>query len=212
MAALTPRTFAARHPRLYRLAMRGAADGVRRHGLLPAAEIARRAGHDLRPVPRPAALPLTLPDGTPAVLTDNAPLSFAKLAPVLEDGLTPRDWMAMLNARVFLWPDRALGLGNLGARRRLGYDSEWQVFDTAGLLAAAWDRAEIAPINTGSTVRQPTRRGLATFAPLAGMDFAAWRRARRDAGVVQGLDAPKEVTIRGPVPGAGDHLIAVEAA
>ena len=209
---MTPKGFAALYPCLYRLAMRGAAEGVRRHGLLTAEEIARRAGHDLRPERRPRAVPLTLPDGTAAVLTDNAPLSFAKLAPVLDDGLTPGDWMAMLNARVFLWPDRALGLGNLEARRKLGYESEWHVFDTAGLLGAAWDRAEIAPINTGSTVRQPTRRGLSTFAPLNGMDFDAWRRARREAGVVKGLDAPKEVTIRKSVPEAGAHLIAVEPA
>ncbi|PRY93359.1 hypothetical protein BCF33_2227 [Hasllibacter halocynthiae] len=209
---MTPGAFAARHPRLYRLAARGAAEGVRRHGLLPAAELARRAGADLPPERRPRAVPLRLPDGTAAVLTDNAPLSLARLARVLDDGLCPADWMRMLNARVFLWPARPLGLGNLNARRRLGYESEWQVFDTLGLLSPVWDRAEIAPINTGATVRAPARRGLATFAPLAGLDFAAWRRARREAGTRKGLDTPKEVTVRGAIPDAGAHLLAVEPA
>lgn len=209
---MTPQALAARHPRLYRLAMRGASEGIRRHGLLPAAELARRAGRPLPAERRPGAVPLALPCGTVAVLTDNAPLSFGKLARVLDDGLAPADWMAMLNARVFLWPDRALGQGNLKARRRLGYESEWQVFDTLGLLAPVWDRAEIAPINTGSTIHAPPRRGRSTFAPLAGLDFAAWRAARRDAGIKKGLDTPREVTVRGAVPQAGRHLLAIEPA
>lgn len=192
--------------------MRGAAEGVRRHGLLPAADLARRAGHAL-PLPRRArAQALALPDGTRAILTDNSPLSLTKLAGVLDDGLTPEDWLAMLNARVFLWPDPKLAQGNLSTRRRLGYDSEWHVYDTVKLLAPVWDRAEIAPINSGATLRKPTRRGHATFAPLAGLDYQSWRRARRDAGRVQSLDSVKEVTIRGAAPDAAAALIEVTAA
>ncbi|MBM2575327.1 hypothetical protein JQC91_03325 [Jannaschia sp. Os4] len=209
---MTPTAFAARHPTLWRLAMRGAHEGIRRHGLLTAAQIAERADIALPRTPRPTALHATLPDGTPVAITDNSPLSFAKLAPVLDDGLTPEDWLAMLNDRVFLWPERRLGEGNLRARRRLGYESEWQGYDTAALLTLVWDRAEIAPINTGATIRRPTRRGRATFAPLAGLDWQAWRRARRDRGEVQGLDTPKEVTVRGGIPGAGAALRVVEAA
>lgn len=202
---MTPEAFAARHPRLWRLAARGAADGVRRHGLLPAAELARRAGVALPDTPRPGPVDLTLPDGTPVRITDNRPLSFAKLAPALDDGLTPEAWLAMLNARVFLWPDRRLGEGNRRARARLGYDSEWHGYDTAALLGPVWDRAEIAPINSGSTVHRPARRGLATFAPLDGLDWAAWRRRRGRAAP----DVVKEVTIRGGAPHAGAALAVV---
>ena len=203
---MTPDAFAERHPRLWRLAQRGAAEGVRRHGLLTAARAAAMAGVDLPAAPRPGPLDVTLPDGTPVRITDNLPLSFRALAPVLDDGLTPADWLAMLNDRVFLWPDRALGAGNLAARARLGYESEWQCYDTARLLAPVWDRAEIAPINTGSTLRRPARRGLASFAPLAALDWEAWRRAR-------GRSAPdrvKEVTVRGGATNAGEALVAVE--
>ena len=206
---MTPEAFAARLPRLYRLSAAGSAASIRRHGLLCAASLARRAGHALPDRRRPAALDLVLPDGTPVRITDNAPLSEARLARVLDDGLTPADWMAMLNARVFFWPSRSAGLGNLAARTRLGYASEWHVFDTARLLAPAWDRAEIAPFNTGATVHVPPRRGRATFAPLADLDFAEWRGRRRAAGVKKGLDAIAEVTVRGDLPEAGDALLEV---
>ena len=145
---------------------------------------------------------MTLPDGIRVRITDNLPLSFRALAPVLDDGLHPRDWLAMLNDRVFLWPDPRLGAGNLAARKRLGYESEWQRYDTLVLLAPVWDRAEIAPINTGSTVRRPARRGRATYAPLASVDWDVWRWARGRASP----DTVKEVTIRGGAPNAGSAL------
>jgi hypothetical protein len=205
---MTPEAFAARHPRLYRLAFADSADPIRRHSLLCARSLAALAGHPLADARRATALALTLPCGTPVRITDNAPLSERRLGAILDDGLTPRDWMAMLNARVFFWPDRAAGAGNLKARRKLGYASEWHVFDTLTLLAPAWDRAEVAPFNTGATVRAPPHRGRGTFAPLATLDWEAWRRARR----THGLDAAREVTVRGDLPGAGDALFAVEPA
>ena len=209
---MTPNAFAERHPRLWRLSARGSADPIRRHGLRTARSLARLAGHDLADARRAAALRLTLPDGTPVQITDNAPLSEARLAAILDDGLTPADWMAMLNDRVFFWPDRRRGEANLRARRALGYDSEWHVFDTARLLAPAWDRAEIAPFNTGATVRGAPRRGRDTFAPLDGLDLAAWRARRRDRGVKAGLDDVAEVTVRGDLPQAAAALLTVEPA
>ena len=205
---MTPDAFAALHPRLHRLAMPGAHEGIRRHGLLTPVQIAERTGVALPTTPRREAIPVTLPDGTPVTITDNRPLSFRALAPVLDDGLTPAAWLAMLNDRVFFWPHRGLGAGNLKARARLGYGSEWQTYDTRALLAPVWNRAEIAPINTGSTVRAAARRGRASFAALDGLDYDAWRRARGR----KGLDAVKEVTVRGGVPDAGAALVGVEPA
>lgn len=205
---MTPKLFAEMHPRLYRLAMADAHVGIARHGLLTAQDAADRAGEPLPETPRPTALKMTLPDGTPIWITDNRPLSFTKLAPVLDDTLTPQDWFAMLNTRVFFWPDRKTGAGNLKARLSRGYDSEWQVYDTEKLLSPVWDRAEIAPINTGATIHQPARRGLATFAALDGLDFQAWRRSRGK----RSPDVVKEVTVRGSIPDAGGALLSTEPA
>ena len=206
----TPERFAARFPRLWRLAERGSHEGIRRHGLLTAAEAAARAGHGLRPERRPGFVELTLSDGTPVVISDNIPLSEKRLSGALEDGLSVADWIERLNARAFFWTDRSSGEAHLAARTRLGRRSEWQKYETLGLLRSCWERAEIAPFNTGSTVRVAVKRGSSTFAPLDGLDYEAWRRARRERGLKKGLDSPREVTVRGGVPEAGRFLRGVE--
>ncbi|WP_298438079.1 hypothetical protein [uncultured Jannaschia sp.] len=104
---MTPEAFADRFPILWRVSQPGSAEGIRRHGLLTAAQIGARTGVDLAGRrARPVAA--TLPDGTPITITDNGPLSLRKLATKLEDGLTPEAWLAMLNDRVFFWPDRRI--------------------------------------------------------------------------------------------------------
>ena len=203
---MTLESFAVMHPRLYRLSMVGSSDGVRRHGLLTAAEAAGLANEKLPLTPRREARFLTLPDGTEVAVTDNKPLSFKKLATVLDDQITPHEWLSMLNERVFFWPDRKLGEGNMKARLNLGYQSEWQVYDTRLLLANVWSFVEIAPINSGSTVHNPARRGRATFAPLKGLDYQKWRWSRG----LSKMDIIKEVTVRGSIPHAGKALVSVE--
>jgi hypothetical protein len=88
----------------------------------------------------------------------------------------------------------------------MGLGVEWHRCDTLALLAPVRDRAEIAPFDTGATVRLPPRRGRDSFAPLDGLDWDAWRRRRREAGVKKGLDGVHEVTVRGGVAHAGKAL------
>ncbi|MFO6465260.1 DUF7002 family protein [Jannaschia sp. KMU-145] len=205
---MTPEAFAARIPVLWRVSEPGSAEGIRQHGLLTAGQIGARTGIDMT-ARRPRPVRSNLPDGTPITITDNGPLSLRKLATKLDDGLTPEAWLAMLNDRVFFWPDRGIGANNAKARAKMGLGVEWHGFDTRALLGPVWDRAEIAPFNTGATVHDTPRRGRATFAPLKGLDWEAWRRARRDAGIKTGLDVVREVTVRGGVPHAGEALMQV---
>ena len=158
-------------------------------------------------MPRRHSLPVTLPDGTAVVITENR-LSCAKLSDALDDDLTPSDWLKMLNNRVFFWPSPHFGEQHLNSRLKLGFACEWQVYDTLRLLRPVWARAEIAPINTGSTLRKPARRGLATFAPLDGLDYPAWRKSRGNASP----DMIKEVTVRGSLAHAGTALLSTEPA
>ena len=196
---MTPAALAALHPRLTHYAEAGAHRSIRARGLLPAATLAPHL--DLA-APRPH--PVVLPGD--AVLSDNSPLLGPGLSRCLTGGLTPEDWLRILNDRVFLWADDRDSAGFVRARLRLGRPTERLTFDTERLLAPVWARAEITPINSGSAIRRPAPRGRETFAPLAGLDYEAWRRARP----TKGLDRVREVAVPGGIPDAGAALIEIE--
>ncbi|MBX9700164.1 MAG: hypothetical protein K2X74_12060 [Acetobacteraceae bacterium] len=206
---MTPEELAALHPRLFHLTTPGAWPTIAARGLLSTAALValfelpteRRAA--LTGQRRPAEVPLRHPAHGLAVLNDNLPLSEAALAGCLDDGLTPADWLGMLNARVFFWADEA-GLARLvGARMNRGRAREVLVFDTLPLARAHAERLELCPINSGATLRRPARRGLSTFTPLGAMSHAEWRRRR-------GMSAPDrilEVAVRDGVPDIARFLV-----
>ena len=207
---VTPEELAARHPRLYHITTPGAWPLIARHGLLPTAALLDLFGLDparreaLVSRRRPESVPLRHPSLGDVLITDNLPLSEAALARCLDDGLAPADWLRMLNARVFFWADRARLDALLNARLNRSRPREVLTFDTLGLARAHAARMEICPINSGSTIRKPARRGLATFTPLPAMEYRDWQRRRGARDVVV------EVTVPGGVPDAARHLIARE--
>lgn len=211
---MTPEELAAIVPRLYHLTAPDAVHGIRARGLLTPEAIADRAGLDaearerLLARRRPKEVRLEA-GGERYVVNDNAPLFTDKLAAVLQDGLAPADWLAMLNARTFFWADERFARSLRAARNNRDRPRALLVLDTLSLARAHGDRMELCPINSGATLHTPPPRGLATFAPLGDLDYDAWRRARRERGEKKGLDAIKEVTVRGGVPHAVDHLIEV---
>lgn len=204
---MSPEDLAALHPRLYHLTDPCALPNILRHGLLPTRDLltlfevptAERVAIEGRR--RPAGVALAHPVHGRAVITDNLPLSEAALASCLDDGLAPADWLAMLNGRVFFWPDEA-GLGRLlDARLNRGRDRLVLVLDTLSLARRHAARIELAAINTGSTIRRPARRGLSTFTPLGRHGYQAWRRLRG------GRDRIREVTVVGGVGAVAEHLV-----
>lgn len=207
---MTPEDLAARHPRLYHVTSPGAWPRIARDGLLPPARLldlyeadATTRAAVLRR--RPAEVTLRHPALGEAVVMDNLPLDEAKLAPFLDDGLAPSDWLAILNERTFFWTSQA-DLDRLrGARAYRGRERLLLVADTLSLARAHAERIEIAPFNTGSTLYVPTRRGRSAFTSLGRHDFDAWSRLR-------GLSRPdriKEVTVRGGVPDIAAHILDV---
>lgn len=204
---LTPEELAARHPRLFHLTSPEAWPGIQRHGLLPTSALltlfevpeAERAAIERRR--RPSAVTITHPVRGRAVMTDNVPLSEAALAGCLDDGLSPADWLLLLNKRVFFWPDEAT-LGALaGARLNRGRERLVLVFDTLGLVRSCFEQVELSAINTGATMRKPARRGLATFTPISAHSYEAWRRLRGR------LDRVKEVSVVGGVTEVERYLV-----
>jgi len=204
---MTPEDLAGRHPRLFHVTSPGAWESIARHGLLPACDLValfapdRAPRDDLLATRRPVEVVLDHPLHGQAILNDNLPLSERALAACLDDGLGARDWLRLLNQRVFFWSDESGLQRLLGARLNRGRPREVLVFDTLALVAAHADRVEISPINSGATIRRPARRGLATFTPLDAMTYAAWRRRRGR------LDRIVEVVVRGGVADIRRYLL-----
>ena len=204
---MTPDELAARVPKLFHVTDREAWPMIERHGLLTTDQIVDRFVPDRT---RAEALRterrndfVTVHDGPDGRVTinDNLPLHFANLAPHLDDGLTPHDWLRLLNDRVYFWPRFERGAGFLRAGRRGGRRKLLLTFDTRSLAAAHEGRLDLAPINTGSALRKPARRGRHTFTPASATGWDEWRRRRGR------LDSLAEVSVRGGVPDATDHLI-----
>ena len=205
---MTPDELAARIPRLYHVTDRRSRALVERLGLLSARSLVECFVADpaererLLSERRRDFLPLRDDAAGYAALNDNAPLHFGKLAPKLDDRLTPTDWLRMLNERVFFWPEpqeRFFAAGRRGGRELL-----LLTFDTASLARAYEGRLDLAPMNTGSALREPARRGLRTFTPASAVTWNEWRRSRSD--VKSSPDQVREVSIRGDVPDAASHL------
>ena len=206
---MTPAELADRFPRLYHVTEPGAAASVRRLGLLTARDacaLFEVGAHETRRLTerrRPDPVPITHPDHGRLVINDNRPLSEVALAKCLDDGLTPADWLRILNGMVFFWPDADGVRSLLNARINRDRARDVLVFDTASLAAAHRDAVHLSPINSGSTIRKPARRGLATFSRAIDHDYRDWRRLRG------GSDRVREIAVRGSVRDAGDHLVEV---
>ncbi len=174
---MTPDEFAARFPRLFHMAEADAWLSIRRHGLLsttalldlygvqgPAREaIERRRRGDFIPVEHPV-------HGR-ALIRDQRPMTDESLAPVLRDGLTPADWYALLNARVFFWVEEERLQKLLGTYRHRR--NVVLVLDTARVLADHAERITLSGINSGYSRRYAQPRGRETFRRLT--DYPAWR-------------------------------------
>ena len=138
-----------------------------------------------------------LPNGVH--VRDQRPMPPAALAGCLI-GMTPADWYATLNSRVFFWldPDRL-------NRQRAACGARSQVVievDTESLIAAHAQRIAVAPINTGNARRKPALRGAATFVPLSEWLRSGWESEAAALGTPQRKRShpPVEVTVLDAVP------------
>ncbi len=200
---MTPEDLAARHPRLFHQTAPGAWEAIREHGLLPTTEMLRRIQLPQEQIDaltryrRPHTMTfLDTPMGR-VEINDNRPLSHKALAGCLDDGLSPQTWCAMLAERVFFWADETRGLSRLlGAKMNRDRPRDVLVIDTLGFAAAQAARIELSPINSGSTIRKPARRGLGTFTPMRDVaDYKAWRGLRGKTDTVLEVVVPGVVDV-----------------
>jgi hypothetical protein len=211
---VTPDELAEQHPLLYHVTDPHNWDGIRKHGLLSTSsllslfEVSDDARVAVERQRRPESVPLPPhPVHGEAFINDNNPLIEKALMSCLDDGLAPADWYAMLNRRVFFWVTKKRCDEFLGAKTHHGRDRLVLVLDTLSVAQRYAEQMELSPINSGSAIHQPPRRGLSTFTPLLDYDYATWRRLRRQAKVKESLDHIAEVTVVGGLDPNPDFVV-----
>jgi hypothetical protein len=209
---LTPELLWTQFPYLWHMAEPGSWPSIRDNGLLSTSALVDR--YHLDDASRSAILAERRPEcvtiagkGMPsAVIRDQKPMSDGALRKCLEDGLTPSEWYRILNARTFFWLSGTRLRGLLGARAYRDRPQTVLTLETRSLVEAHGDRIELSPINSGSTIFNPVRRGRLTFQPIAEYDYAFWRKKRAAANAVV------ELIVLDGVPDIRDHVIAVHDA
>jgi hypothetical protein len=194
---------------VYHLAEASNWPSIRRDGLFPASDLLTRAGvtGDARERLERAQRPdhTELPGGVQ--IRDQRPMPAAALRACLV-GLSPADWYALVNARVFFWLDPA----RLN-RQRAACGPRPQVVltvDAAGLMAAHGGRAAVSPINTGNARRRPARRGAATFVPYSEWVELGWAgESVLGTASRKRSHPPAELTFAGPVPDVMRYVVGV---
>ena len=196
---------------VYHLADAANWDSIKRLGLLSASRLMDLAGlteaqrKRIERAQRQASI--TLPTGP--VLRDQVPMPPAALVRCLI-GMTPAEWYALVNSKVFFWFD----LGRLERQRRAGAASPRAVvmtIDAERLLGAHGARAALSAINTGNARRKPALRGRQSFVPYAAWLDRRWASEAAALGTRPRAPSypPAELTIGESVPDAMDFVLSL---
>ncbi|MBY0500938.1 MAG: hypothetical protein K2P93_02940 [Alphaproteobacteria bacterium] len=206
---MTPEELASRHPRLYHVTEPGAWEGIKKNGLLSTTrlldlfEVSDVQRKSIETKRRPSSVRIEHPDYGYAIINDNLPLTESALAKCLDSGISPMEWLGILNSRVFFWSCKD-GLNRLlGARLNRNRSREVLVIDTLSLANVYAEQIEISPINSGATLRKPAKRGHNTFTPLGCYSFKEWSKLRGCR------DQIREVTVRDSILDITKHTLEV---
>lgn len=142
-------------------------------------------------------------------IRDQKPMPPAALEKCL-DGMTPAEWYALLNSKVFFWFD----IDRLNRQRR-AYGTLPQVvmiIDVEQLLMRHAARIALTPINTGNARRRPARRGRHTFVPYVTWLESGWRIEAEalDTRPRSRSHRPVELTVADAVPDVMDFVVDVQ--
>lgn len=196
------------YPRVYHMAEEGAWDSIRRRGLLSTTallDLFEIQGDDRFAIEsRHRAQPVTLrhPVHGEVVIRDQIPMRESSLRQCLVN-MTPRQWYEFLNRRTFFWMTQERLLTLLAARAYRDRTHCVLTVDTTQLLAMHRDRIRLSPINSGSTIYRPQRRGRSTFRTLRDYPFEERRRLR---GV---KNAIAEMCVDSGVPDVANFVVRV---
>lgn len=174
---MTVEEFCANYPRLYHMAEASMWPSIQRHGLLSTSALLDLYGatgaerEAIERQRRPDFMAVNHATLGQVLIRDQKPMTDATLAPVLVD-MTPAEWYALLNERVFFWVSEERLTGLLGAYRHR--DNLVLVLDSAKVMARHAAQTTISTINSGYSRRWAVQRGRETFQSLA--DFQLVQR------------------------------------
>jgi hypothetical protein len=193
--------------RVFHLAEADNWPSIQKHGLLCATALSGLAGNseaDRARVMHHRATRTVLSNG--AVVRDQTPMPPSALRACLH-GMTPDEWYALLNSKVFFWADVERLKRHMHACRR--YPQVVMVLDAAALLSRYSHRAAVSPFNTGNARRRPASRGRTTFVPYLTWCESGWRHEAEGLGTRPraGSHRPAELTVAGAVPDVMDFVV-----
>ncbi|MCW5622262.1 MAG: hypothetical protein KIS79_14240 [Burkholderiales bacterium] len=180
---------------------------IQRHGLHSTVALIRLAGlveHEARAFRDYRAERMRLPSG--AVIRDQRPMPPSSLQKCLQEGLTPRDWYDLVNAKVFFWIDQDR-LGRHVAACA-GRSQMLITIDSRRLLERYGDVAFVTPFNVGNARRRPAPRSERSFVP-----WKVWMVTRWESEAITARASrlpshpPAELAIEGSIPDLVEFVI-----
>jgi hypothetical protein len=203
---MLPEDLIRRYPTIYHMAEADSWPSIRRHGLLSANEVMRRAdlaGSQRRILSsehRPEKVALCVAGIGTVVLRDQKPMSERRLRPALLDGMTPQQWYKLVNSRVFFWVKEQRLHGLLTAAEYVDSEHDVLTVDTASLLSVHVKRVRLCHMNSGNTLPFPQARGRHTFKTIT--DYPATSTGKPLKEVV-------ELTVEGDIDDIARHVVQV---
>jgi hypothetical protein len=206
---MTKEEFVMHYPRLYHMAEPNTLQSIRTLGLLSTSallDLCGSVGEERRRVEsqhRAQPVPLACGQYGAIVIRDQKPMSDVALHKCLTNGMTPAEWYATLNRKVFFWVTEKRLNNMLEAYR--GCEHIVLVVDSGKLLNCSSLSVTLSPINSGSARRKAAPRGRETFCSLQDYPFDERRKKRRSVG-----NAVAELAVDWSVPDIDGLLFQVE--
>ena len=197
---MTERLQRALGERLLHVTARCNVDGINKHGLMPAADIAKGAGKSTEEILlRSERLVIDSCIGR-AMLNHQRPIAqhLNAARQMLQDH-SPESWAQMLDHRVFFWPENRCARFARSIARDFDIAMLW--LNTGKYLERFLDLTDLSPINSGNFNQGGARvkRGDWLFVPASAC-IEALRENRRKRGLVNSRDQVVEVSLRGSIP------------
>lgn len=199
------------YPRVFHMSADGSWPSIARHGLLSTAALVEKweapdlLRAELVSARRSESRVLDHSVHGTAVIRDQKPIHEPSLAEAL-DGMSPADWYAELNSRVFFFLQERRLLELLGARSYRNHAHTVITLDTAELVRRYESAIELCSINSGFAQRHSkARRGAGTF-----QSIAAYRHPHRVEPRATGSYDVAELTVRGSVTDLDGLVVSVD--